>query len=117
MIYPEYDSPLVVNIVNQMAESVTKQIDDMCVKAIQSVSVGVDEKTLIEALKQDSSRYREAYKKGFESGYEKRENEIIRCKDCRWRGILTSKGIICDYNSEQHGQDWFCAEGIPMEDE
>jgi len=80
--HPEYDSPFRL-IVNDIALEIAKKVDDACWKAVQKASIEVDKEKLLEALKQDSARYREAFQKGHETGYEHRDDEIIRCKDCK----------------------------------
>jgi hypothetical protein len=62
--YTEYDSPL--NIVYQhIGKECAKKIDDMIYTALCSVSIEVDKEKLLEILKQDSKRYREAYRRGY----------------------------------------------------
>ena len=107
--YPEYDSPFRL-ITEQIATDAAEQIDDMCYEALKKVAVDVDKETLLSALRHDSERYREAYRKGYETGYTKREDEIVRCKECK------------HWNADEHdcniktgwfacGADWFCADG------
>lgn len=82
MKYQEYDSPFelaISDITNQMA----KNIDETCWQAVQRVGINVDKDKLLTALKQDAERYREAYIKGYDTGYEKRDDDIVRCKDCK----------------------------------
>ena len=105
--YPEYDSPFRL-ITEQIATDVAEQIDDMCYKALKKVAVDVDKETLLSALRQDSERYREAYRKGYETGYTKREDEIVRCRDCKywWYDNYCEK-----HCTGQSDQGWFCADG------
>ena len=107
--YPEYDSPFRL-ITEQIATDVAEQIDDMCYKALKKVAVDVDKETLLSALRQDSERYREAYRKGHETGYKKREDEIIRCRDCKHFGY-TNSHWFCKMLSSCVDEDWFCADG------
>lgn len=61
----EYDSP--INIVyNEISNAVSAQLDSAVYKAIINAGVDVDKEKLIQALKSDSRRYREAYNKGYD---------------------------------------------------
>ena len=115
MKYPEYDSPfelVMSNITTQMA----KNIDEMCWQAVQRVGIEVNKDKLLLALEYDSARYREAFHRGEETGYTKRDEEIIRCKDCNhWKrrecgtyGTCESENMnICGFTDAY----WFCADG------
>lgn len=118
MKFPEYDSPLRSNIQElseQIAKASAEKIDDLCREAFQKISFHVDEPTLIEALKQDASRYREAYNKGRETGYTERDEEIVRCKDCKMHNewdVWDSTGYgRCIHLQRLVPPDWFCADG------
>ena len=114
MQHPEYDSPFELTI-SDIATQMAKNIDEMSWKAIQRVGINVDKDKLLIALRQDAERYRKAYANGYETGYEKREDEIVLCKDCLHyvhdptfaRGHCT-KDISCWV---YHDEDWFCADG------
>ena len=68
-------------------------------KAVQNVGVNVDRDELIKALRYD----RDQYKKG----YADRDEEIVRCKDCKWRWTAA-----CFCKAKKDTQDeWFCSEG------
>ncbi len=107
MKYPEYDSPfelVMSNITTQFA----KQIDKECLQAIQRIGINVDKEKMLNALIHDAERYREAYAKGHETGYTKRDEEIIRCKDCKYNddGECIIKAGWFPVKPE-----WFCADG------
>ena len=124
MKYPDYDSPFRL-ITDQIALEAAKNIDGMMMKAVQKCFVDVDKDTLIEALKQDSSRYREAYRRGRETGYEKRDEEIIRCKDCKYVSYCNMQKVIpgipdvalCTKTNTVHKADWFCADAELKDEE
>lgn len=101
MKHPEYDSPFEL-----IATQIASNIDAMCWKAVQRVGINVDSDKLLAALNQDSERYREAYKNGYDTGYETRDEEIIRCKDCKH--YMT---IHCTCDGCCISDDWFCADG------
>ena len=111
MKHPEYDSPFeltISNINTQMA----KNIDEMCWKAVQRVGINVDKEKLLIALKQDSERYREAYANGYDTGYEKRDDELVRCKGC---SFYTDSANCPVYGMDRY-DDWFCADGKKRDD-
>jgi hypothetical protein len=116
MKYPEYDSPFELTI-SDIATQVARDIDKMALKAVQKVGISVDKDKLLAALKQDAERYREAYAHGYDTGYEKRDEEIVRCNNCKW---LSKKGI-CKHPDGGAGnirpENWFCADGEEREAE
>lgn len=107
MKYPEYDSPFELTI-SDITSRMAKNLDEMSWQAVQRVGINVNKDTLLSALEYDSTRYREAFRRGEETGYTKRDEEIVRCKDCKhydgnecmikmgWFAVLP---------------DWFCADG------
>ena len=130
MKYPEYDSPFEL-VMSDITTQMSKQIDDMCWKAVQRVGINVDKDKLLIALRHDADRYREAYANGYDIGYEKRDNEIIRCKDCKWwdkkddspygychackHGYHSSNWEIGIYRI--YKEDWFCADAERREED
>ena len=111
--YPEYDSPM--RLIFQKQEEITKDfanhVDEVTYKAIHNVGVDIDKDKLIQALTQDKQRYEEAYR----NGYNAREAELVRCKDCKLQECEGRNGIIvCDITGESHRPDWFCADGERM---
>ena len=72
-------------------------------KAVQNVGVNVDKDELLKALQYDRNQY--------QKGYDDRDSEIVRCKDCALQ-------ISCTINYEAveaDNDDWFCASGVPKE--
>ena len=111
MKYPEYDSPLVLNA-SDIATQMAKNIDELSLKAVQRVGINVDKDKLLAALKQDAERYREAYAHGYDTGYQERDEEIVRCKDCKH--YMT---IHCTCDGCCISDDWFCADGERLDDD
>lgn len=118
MKYPEYDSPFKL-VISDITTQTAKNIDEMCWQALQRVGINADKEKLLIALKQDSERYREAYAKGYDTGYEKRDDKIVRCKDCKYRskemydyyGNPNNKVYVCQIHDLAKKPDWFCADG------
>lgn len=106
----DYDSPF--EFVTRMADSIAQFTDDGVMKAVINAGFNIDKDKLVSALNQDKERYGTAYRKGYATGYEKREEEIVRCKDCKhwWYGNY------CDKHGKGQGNaDWFCADGEQKE--
>ena len=107
MKYPEYDSPFEL-VMSDITTQMARNIDEMCWQAVQRVGVNVNKDTLLLALEYDSARYREAFRRGEETGYKKRDEEIVRCKDCvNW----DEQTHLCDAIDGTFLPDWFCAYG------
>ena len=118
-----YDSSLM--IFRQAAEQYAKFIDDGVMQAVEKVGFDIDKDKLASILQQDKSRYSDAYKKGYTDGYLKRENEIVRCKDCKYRynPLFCVIAVVSEFMHkqnvfEQKGSDeWYCADGRRKEDD
>lgn len=109
MKHPEYDSPFEL-VMSDITTQIARNIDEMCWQAVQRVGINVDKDKLLIVLRQDAERYREAYANGYDTGYEKRDDDIVRCKDCKHY----HKGFGCDLMqrpSVGKDLDWFCADG------
>ena len=68
--YPEYDSPFHVTFqskVDDIVKNAAETLDAEIWKAVLRWRVDVDEQTMVAALKQDAERYREAYRRGYET--------------------------------------------------
>ena len=108
MIYPEYDSPFSMEYITEnIAKLVAKDIDDKCYKAVMKANINFDRDKFLEIMRMDSERYREAFRKGKETGYTRRDEEIIRCMDCKWRN---TNACFCQAPKDVR-DDWFCSEG------
>ena len=68
-----YESPIKVVFSDLVSDSV-KKTDEYIVACVQQVGVKVDKDELVKALKFDRGQY--------EKGWNDRDNEIVRCKDC-----------------------------------
>jgi hypothetical protein len=106
-----YDSPFALNINDIMAQ-MTQNIVEQCWQAVQRVGIYVDKEKLLAALNQDYMRYHEAYRNGYDAGYKTRDEEIIRCKDCKHY-----KTIYCTCDGCCISDDWYCADGERNDDD
>ena len=106
MKYPEYDSPFEL-VMSDITTQLAKQIDEECWQAIQRIGINVDKEKMLTALKHDDERYREAFRRGEETGYTKRDEEIVRCKVCKWR---FTNACFCKAKDDVQ-DEWFCSEG------
>jgi len=112
MKYPEYDSPFAVTM-SAITTQMARNINEACWQATQRVGINVDKEKMLIALKQDAERYREAFSKGRDTGYAERDEEIVRCKDCKHY-----KDGRCFFTMRRYGlhDDWFCADGERRDD-
>ena len=85
-----YKSPI-----DLIQTQISNAVDNAIYKAVVNVGVDVDKNELIKALAYDRGQYMQ--------GYKDRDDQIVRCKDCKHR-------LECDYWIE-NGDDWFCADG------
>lgn len=81
-----YKPPITLNqeqesITAQIARHANEQMESDVLKFISRYGIEVDKDELLKALRYD----REQYETGFRDGYEKRDEEIVRCKDCEKR--------------------------------
>ena len=110
MKHPEYDSPFEL-VVSDIATQAARNIDEMSWQAVQRVGIDVNKEKLLSALNQDSERYRKAYKNGYDTGYEKRDEEIIRCKDCIHWSEEYDHNCMIRQGWFSVNPDYFCASG------
>ena len=118
MKHPEYDSPFEL-VVSDITTQMAKSIDEMCWQAVQRVGINVDKEKMLLALHQDAERYRAAYANGYDTGYEKRDDDIVRCKDCKHRSKEmydyysdpNNKVYVCQIHDLAKKPDWYCADG------
>ena len=89
-----YESPIMLNFVDsfevedfdpqdsfvdKIYKDVTEKADAYIMSRVNLV-VDVDKDELLKALRYD----RDQYEKGYAEGRQARENDIVRCKDCKW---------------------------------
>lgn len=86
----DYDSPINISV-NKIAEQMAVKIDEGVMQAVARVGLSIDKDKLVEILKQDKGRYSKAYKRGYNEGYKKRDEEIKRCDQC----IYYSEDVWC----------------------
>lgn len=100
-----YISP--IELVQQPMRIMQHPIDECIFQAVMNVGVNVDKEELIKALAYDRGQY--------QKGYDDRDVEIIRCKDCiHWdKGHTEECGnlnSVCFHNGWCK-PDWYCADG------
>ena len=75
------------------------QVDDKIQQLIEmEIGVKIDREELIKAMNYD----REQYGKGYQNGYEKRDEEIVRCEDCKhWMTVVMNPASgLCKWHSK-----------------
>ena len=105
-----YKSPIEIKLDDIVSDAVEK-VDEYIVKYVQQIGVNVDKDELIKVLKFDRGQY--------EKGWNDRDNEIVRCKDCKWyKRKYPWNGIYeCSYLEAPMDDDDFCSWGERREDE
>ena len=91
-----YQSPieLITGQMNLLLES------EIC-KAVQNVGVNVDKDELLKALQYDRGQY--------QKGYNDRDTEIVRCKDCWKRNFDNCP--FAEWADVFPPDDFYCADG------
>ena len=83
------------------------QIEGEIYKAVMNVGVNVDKEELIKALQYDREQY--------QKGYKDRDDQIVRCKDCKWWHESETHNGYGDCGQANgitlKSSDWFCADG------
>ena len=98
-----YKSPINL-IISEAMHQIHEQEEREIVKAVHSIGVDVDEYELLRALQYDRDQY--------QKGYDDRDAEIVRCKDCKHQ--LEYRTGSCPYYTTVGSvapDDWFCADG------
>ena len=108
----DYDSPFEF-VVTRMADSIAQFTDDGVMKAVINAGFNIDKDKLVSALDQDKERYDTAYRKGYATGYKKREEEIVRCEDCAKRGFDDCP--VNGWMPEKAYGNWHCGDGVRKE--
>lgn len=114
-LHVDYDSPIEIdfatNLISNMTKEMAEHIDNETFHAICQAGFYIDRKKMVQALKQDKERYDDAYRRG----YAKREEDIIRCKDCKHYDSETQSCL--DGLDGIFQPDWYCADAERREDE
>lgn len=115
MKHPEYDSPFELTI-SDITTQMARNIDEMSWQAVQRVGINVDKDKLLIALRHDAERYREAYANGYDTGYTKRDEEIVRCQECKYYESSGWYTQCFRHNGLSPEEDWFCPDGERKEE-
>lgn len=100
------------NVASKMSKMLEETISGALIKAVQNLSIEIDEEELLKMLR-DS-------KKQYQSGYNDRDSEIVRCKDCYFGehtiNVAGERCVQCTNSDlgmmgECHTPNWFCADG------
>lgn len=93
-----YKSPIDL-IVGRMSV----QLEGEICRAVQNVGVDVDKDELLKALQYDRGQY--------QKGYNDRDTEIVRCKDCKFSKPDCESARWCEMLDCIRDDNWFCADG------
>lgn len=104
-----YKSPIEIELNDIVSDAVGKA-DEYIVRFVQQAVVNVDKDELIKALEYDRGQY--------EKGWNDRDNEIVRCKDCKHNSLNRKIGnAYCDLGIELYQLYDFCSRGERRKDE
>ena len=78
-----YQSP--IEVIHTQMQS---QIEEEIYKAVMRVGVSVDKDELLKALHYDRNQY--------QKGYNDRDSEIIRCRDCKYYELVDGIFPVCN---------------------
>lgn len=96
-----YKSPIEIKWNDIVSDAVGKG-DEYILRCVQQVGVNVDRDELIKALEYDRGQY--------EKGWNDRDSEIVRCKDCCFC-VYDEKIDEMWCRGKKVSKDWFCADG------
>lgn len=100
-----YKSPIEIKL-NDIVSDVVKQVDEYTLRCFQQIGVNVDKYELIKALEFDRGQY--------EKGWNDRDSEIVRCKNCKWyerRYPWNNASTMCSYLEYPMDDDDYCSLG------
>ena len=66
---------------------------------------------VLELLKEQSRKQMSSFGDGYAEGYKAKEQEIVRCKDCKHIWWFSEKNGDAVCGNGRHKPDWFCADG------
>lgn len=115
----DFDSPISA-MVSDMSKVIAERMDNGVMNAVVNVGFNIDKDKLVQILQQDKERYSEAYRKGHMDGYRKRDDEIIRCRDCKHLLDYDITGELqCNIKMGWFPvkPDWYCADAERKEDD
>ena len=110
-----YKSPI-ETIWSDIEHECAEHFEQMVLTAVQNVGIRVNKEELVKALAYDRDQYRK--------GWEDRDSEIVRCKDCRYNygnaedREYNPNDIVCTY-FETDGMDAsdYCSYGERVSDD
>ena len=98
-----WESPinLITNYTDELVKNLEAAQEECVMRAVANVGVYVEKDELLKALAYD----RDQYTIGWHDGYNDRDKEIIRCRECKHCGLLLSEeekedsfvDLVCDY--------------------
>lgn len=118
-----YDSPIEL-----FTTEIQAKFENGIVESLQRFDIDVDRDELLRALKYDRDQYHKGFSDGRASGYAERDEEIVRCFDCKHyrnhpNGLCYAHTEPCDNERGYRGEavcvepDDFCSSGERRADE
>ena len=91
------------------------EVEDGVVSIVRKYGINVDKEELMKALEYDRDQWERGYADGRMDGYNKRDEEIVRCRECKWWGDIGCAINIVD-KSDNPKEDDFCSFGERRDD-
>lgn len=102
-----YDSPIEL-----FTAEIQAKLEDGVVDLLKHIDIDVDKDELLRALKYDRDQYHKGFSDGKRAGYAERDEEIVRCVDCKHHEDEQPGAIWCHYYIGSWVEnDFFCAYG------
>lgn len=116
-----YESPIQM-ISEDIIKDIVRKQDECLMEAVHRVGFNIDKDELEKALLYDRNQWERGYVDGKMDGYNLRDTEIVRCKECKWwnektcSSTLTPDNRLCLANRCYWRADDFCSFGERRED-
>ena len=102
-----YDSPIDLFI-----SGIQEKFENGIVEALQRFDIDVNREELLRALKYDRDQYHKGFSDGRMSGRVERDEEIVRCKECKHRDPEDKRcDCGCWHNPFTTNDNDFCSYG------
>lgn len=116
-----WKSPIRVDtMVDDATKFISSKLEDDVWKAVLRCGIEVDKDELLRALRYDRDQWERGYEDGRMDGYKKRDAEIVRCGECKYR-YKDGDNVVVNYCLLNHNRvqsdEWFCADAERGEDE
>lgn len=105
-----YESPITI-ISDTLIDDIVQKQNEYIVKIINRLGFNVNEEEIKKALTYDRNQWERGYAAGKMDGYNKRDAEIVRCRDCVHKekeqpGMIFCPLMVGSWVDEDHFCKW-----------